>query len=150
MMKHSIRLAAIAAVFLLTISALAEQSEAEATEAEAAEAPTRNERHMLVDHAFAFFTVTNNKTSVKGKPRDEGWTLKADYRMFSRGTKRDSFRFVIKQGNRKLGETICEVGAENQMDKFASGPPAVYVVGCYDRNQRIKQTGALKVEVYFL
>lgn len=149
-MKHSIRLAAFTAVFLLAISALAEQSEVEATEAEAQEAPARNERHMLVDQSFVFFTVDNNRSSVNGKPRDDGWTLKADYRMFSRGTKRDSFRFVVKKGNRKLGETVCEVGAENQVDKFASGPPALYVVGCYDRNQRIKQTGALTVEVYFM
>src|SRR5690625_2946121 len=97
MMKHSIRLAAFTAVFLLAISALAEQSEVEATEAEAQEAPTRNERHMLVDQSFVFFTVDNNRSSVNGKPRDDGWTLKADYRMFSRGTKRDSFRFVVKK-----------------------------------------------------
>lgn len=57
---------------------------------------------------------------------------------------------VSRQGNRKLGESICEVDAENQMDKFASGPPALYVTNCRDRDQRIKQTGALKVEVYFI
>lgn len=104
----------------------------------------------VVDQSFAFFTLDNNSKSVNGKPRDDGWTLKADYRVFGKTSKRSAFRFVVKKGKKKIGETLCEVSAENQQEKFASGPPAFYVVGCRDRDQRIKQTGPLTVDVHFI
>src|SRR5690606_21941944 len=85
-----------------------------------------------------------------GKPRDEGWTLKADYRVFGASSNRSAFKFVVKKGKKKVGETVCEVSLDNQDPKFAKGPKAFYVVGCRDRDQRIRETGPLTVEAYFI
>src|SRR5690606_11491745 len=60
------------------------------------------------------------------------------------------FKFVVKKGKKKVGETVCEVSLDNQDPKFAKGPRAFYVVGCRDRDQRIRETGPLTVEAYFI
>jgi hypothetical protein len=104
----------------------------------------------VVDDAFTFYTLENNQKSVNGKPKDEGWSLVADFRVFGETSQRSAFRFVVKKGQKKLGETTCEVATEDQFRKMAEGPASFYVIGCRDRNQRIQATGDLTVEVYFI
>jgi len=103
-----------------------------------------------VDDAFTFFTIENNQEHVDGNPVDAGWGLQADFRVFVDASPRSAFRFVVKQGERSLGEVTCE-GTRSQLNpEYANGPPAFSVFRCYDRAQRIRETGDLTVEVWFV
>ncbi|MBX3246776.1 MAG: hypothetical protein KF901_06325 [Myxococcales bacterium] len=104
----------------------------------------------VVDDAFTFFDLENFDEAVNGQPIHRGWALSSSFRVFGIAPPRSSFKFVIKQGNRTLGETICEIGRFNEHRNHANGPATFFVRDCKDRNQRVDADGAITVEVHFI
>lgn len=104
----------------------------------------------FVDDAFTFYDLENFDESVSGQPTHRGWALKSSFRVFGVAPARSSFKFVIKQGNRTLGETTCEIATFNENREYATGPATFFVRACRDRSQRIDADGAITVEVHFI
>ena len=99
---------------------------------------------MTFDDGFTFYEIENHDGNVDGRRVDEGWALKAHYRVFGTVARRSQFHILIKNGETTLGETRCEVGYGNRND----AAPSFLTTNCLNREQRITQTGRLTVEVY--
>jgi len=105
---------------------------------------------MTFDDSFTFFEIENNQEHRNGNPIDAGWGLKGHFRVFGTTSQRSAFKMVIKKGRRTLGETICEVTVSNQHETTAEGPVYFYSTNCFDRDQRITQTGDITVELILI
>ncbi len=102
---------------------------------------------LVYDDAFTFYEIENHETHEDGRAVDEGWELKGHFRVFGAVAPRSSFKMVIKQGRRTLGETVCEGSLVNQHNTTADGPVAFQTTNCRDRSQRVTQTGDVTVDV---
>lgn len=105
---------------------------------------------MIYDDGFTWYGLDNHDDTVDGRRVDVGWELVAEHRMYGRASARSQFKMVIKKGDQTLGETRCEVTLANHHERTTNGAPYFFTSSCRDRSQRIRETGDITVEVYFV
>lgn len=100
------------------------------------------------DDGFTYYEIEDNQDHVDGRAVDAGWYLKANLRVFGTVANRSLFHLKIKKGSQELGEIRCEVDLQNQNRQRADGPAYFQTARCFDREQRITESGDLTIEVY--
>ena len=98
---------------------------------------------MSFDRLFTWYELESHSSSNNGRPVDDGYSIKAVYRMLGGAPSGSYFRIELRRGRRLLGQWRCSTNARH------GDSPSVHTPFCHDRDQLFKQVGALEVSVYF-
>ena len=104
------------------------------------------------DEGYTWFQAQNTIEPVNGSPRNLGWNLAANLRAYGTAGQRSTFRLVLKQGTRGLGEVRCPARPSGVVSMTY-----VYADDCGTRPSeqvsapmRLSATGPIQVEVRFV
>lgn len=107
--------------------------------------------NLIYDDAYTWLSAENHRDTQNGKPVDNGWSLKSQIRMQGKASEHSAFKVIVLKDNQELYSTRCEAERYiNDGKVYNQRPTTLWHNHCQDKEQRIKRSGLMDVEIYFI
>ena len=108
---------------------------------------------LIWDDAFTWFDLSEDSILVEGKPKDQGWRLQYQFRMFGDTPQRSGFKLVISKDGTELG-SLREEGKQKYPGRegFDWDKPLRMISqeSLVNWKQKIVGTGIYDLEIFYI